>query len=87
MSDLELQAREDYLALKNIVENHKGSIADLCIKLDGFNIQKKLFFDVNFGTIKGMVYYDFQTEKIGLCEEIDVWDESEIVIKNYVIEE
>ena len=89
MKDLLIKAKEDYKNLKEVVESHKGGLDDLYLKLDGFNIQKKLFFDVNFGTIKAMIYYDFQTEKIGLCEEVDIYDEDscEVVSKNYVMEE
>lgn len=84
--DIIKKAKEDFKLLKEIINNHKGTFNELCEKLDGFNIQQKLFFDVNFGTIKGMVYYDFQTDKIGLCEEVDIWDESEIINKNYIME-
>lgn len=89
IKELQLQAKADYEKLKEIVENHTGSFDELREKLDGFNIQHKLYFDVNFGSIKGLVYYDFQTNKIGLCEEVDIFDEQscEIVSKNYIMEE
>lgn len=89
MKELLIQAKEDYKELKEIVKKHTGSFDELKEKLDGFNFQHKLFFDVNWGSIKGMVYYDFQTNKIGLCEEVDIFDEQscEIVSKNYIMEE
>lgn len=89
MKELLMQAKEDYKNLKKVVENHTGTLEELKEKLEGFNLQQKLFFDVNFGIIKAMVYYDFQTNKIGLCEEVDICDKDscEIVSKNYIMEE
>lgn len=85
--DIIEKAKSDYQELKEMVKNHKGSFNELCEKLNGFNIQQRLFFDFNYGLVQGTIYYDFQTNKINVCQEVDIWDEDEVVEKDYDMEE
>lgn len=75
VKELYLQATEDFKNLKSIVENHKGTFGELCTKLEGFDIAKKLYFTVKFNSINALVYYDFSTNKIEVCDDVKVWDE------------
>lgn len=85
VKELQAQAKEDFKSLKEIIENHKGDFAELCEKLNGYDINKKLFFTTQFGTINALVYYDFDKRKMDVCDDVEVWDEenAEIVDKHF----
>lgn len=73
--DLVIKAKEDLTELKKIVSSHNGTLEELYSKLSGFGLNKTAFFDVVFNNITATVYFNYETKKVDVCEDIKVWDE------------
>lgn len=73
--DLIFKAKEDLKALKKIVLGHNGTLEELYSKLNGFGLNKTAFFDVAFNNITATIYFNYETKKVDVCEDIKVWDE------------
>ena len=73
--DLVIKAKEDLKELKRIVSSHNGTLEELYSKLSGFGLQKTAFFEVGYNNITATVYFNYDTKKISVCEDVKVWDE------------
>ena len=87
MKQLKMQATEDFKDLKNVVNTHTGSFDELLTKLDGYNVQTPVLFDVNFGTIIATVTY--LNGKFSVSNIVDICDKDscEIVSKDVELED
>lgn len=80
------KAKQEYLELKNFVENYKGTFDELFLEFDdSFNADgdDKLpngerWFDLNYGkTINTTIYQDYTSGKITVSDIVTVWDDGD----------
>ena len=69
---LEKQGIEDYKELKNIVENSKLNLTELCTELNGWNLENNRF-DVNYKNICTTIYYI--NNKFEVLNTVELWDD------------
>lgn len=88
VKDAVIEAQDNYQKLQDIV-NSCSTIDELATLLKGYNLKAGLYFDVNFKNIKALVYYDYQSNKISLCDEIDIINpkNGEVISEGYIIPE
>lgn len=73
--ELIFKAKEDLKELKKIVSSHNGTLEELHSKLNGFGLNRTAFFDVMFNNITATIYFNYETKKVDVCEDVKVWDE------------
>ena len=83
--ELKLKVRKEHEELHRKVSNYKGTLAELCKELGGFNLEED-FFDVNWGS--GVYTVEKGEEGLRLNGRVDVWDETgfDVIAGNILID-
>lgn len=73
------QGLADYNELTQIVAEFDGTLAELCDKLNGYNLEDT-FFDCNYKSITATIDITDKQTGIEVSHTIDIWDDANSVL-------